>query len=307
VKNISPLKNYSAPNIPTLEAARENPELLKKLPRRWQKKAAVAACTGIIGLAVFLARLPKKRTRIRKARTFLSSSVAEAIVQLETAELVLRTHYGGSGAGPHYVAYFTEQEAYGFIRAMLEESGFNFSAPPPSYSIDTEGDSLGRIPGLNIGLDLFDAEKEIAVVFIGERGGGGYSARKISEAFLEQHGLHTGVFQNPGESVFGTSQAYWGWIMSLWEEHVGGDIYDDSKQDIQEFYATLRDQYVSGDEAFNTLWDKLRTTREPEIRNALIEKLTEQTQNFIEQLHTDGVLNPSQENEIPRNPKSPSR
>ncbi|MCL2357411.1 MAG: hypothetical protein FWC70_09725 [Defluviitaleaceae bacterium] len=45
-----PMKEYSAPNIPTLEYAKENPSLLKKLPQRWRKKAAAFACIGAVGL-----------------------------------------------------------------------------------------------------------------------------------------------------------------------------------------------------------------------------------------------------------------
>jgi len=44
---IKPVKNYTAPQIPTL--GDNNTAMLKKLPTRWQKNAKVVACAGIIG------------------------------------------------------------------------------------------------------------------------------------------------------------------------------------------------------------------------------------------------------------------
>jgi hypothetical protein len=48
--NPQPVKSYTPPQLPTLADVRANPEhsaVLKRLPRRWKKSAAVLACIGI--------------------------------------------------------------------------------------------------------------------------------------------------------------------------------------------------------------------------------------------------------------------
>jgi hypothetical protein len=54
--NPQPIKNYTAPDIPTLEAVKGDSNFLKKMPLRWKtcsKVAAVIACAGLIGSWVF--------------------------------------------------------------------------------------------------------------------------------------------------------------------------------------------------------------------------------------------------------------
>jgi len=47
--SLTPVQSYAAPAIPTLSDTRANPALLKKLPSRWQKNAAVITCIGLAG------------------------------------------------------------------------------------------------------------------------------------------------------------------------------------------------------------------------------------------------------------------
>jgi hypothetical protein len=47
---ISPVKKGVLLTLPTIEEARANPLLLKRLPGRWQKNAAVVACVGFVGV-----------------------------------------------------------------------------------------------------------------------------------------------------------------------------------------------------------------------------------------------------------------
>jgi hypothetical protein len=148
-KEISPMKNYSAPNFPTLENARENfafRDELKKLPARWQKKTAVLTCMGLMGFAAltgcannlaitnvpvngpapvdihyggdggesvpFYVAHPTEEEILARLEA-AALAYADFRAQLETAEINISSHFGGAGAGPFYVAYFTEQEAFG--------------------------------------------------------------------------------------------------------------------------------------------------------------------------------------------------
>jgi len=297
--HLIPLKTYTAPNLPTLSTAQKNQALLKKLPMRWQKKAAVVACVGIIGLSSFSAPFTNTAYASEKAYSTYSAdiqtplSVAEALEQLKTADIEIRAHYGGSGAGPHYVAYITEQEVFSFIRAMLEEAGLDFSTTPPDYSIEVD-EWWGPL-GKPLGLDLYDDEKNVAVSFIGEKGRSIVtSSRQIVESFMEQFGLTTGVFRNLGESAFDDLTERNKWMELLWEEHGDGD--DGNWQKKWALSDEFRDDPIFGEKAYEAMRDRVFAENESDYRKILIENLTTLTQTFIDRLEGDGILNSSQVN-----------
>ncbi|MCL2577846.1 MAG: copper amine oxidase N-terminal domain-containing protein [Defluviitaleaceae bacterium] len=193
--NVTPLKNYNAPNLPTLENAREKPALLKNLPRRWQKKAAMAACAGIIGIVGFFA-----------TSTVSYANQPAVFVQLEAAELNIsqRAHGGGSPPLPFYVVHFTEQDAWGYILEKLEAAGFNFNAAPPEATVDVQ--PFGHQEWfINVGLDMFDAEKQVAISYINEvlSTSPARVATLAAKAFSEQVNFPVGVFYNPENRVVG--------------------------------------------------------------------------------------------------------
>ena len=168
---LSPVKQYTLPEYPTNIDANNNPTLLKKLPSRWRKSAAAAACVGLIGSAVFTGCPP------------------------------FFPHGGGSGGAPIYVAHLTEQEALSFVRAQLEEAGLDFSTAPP------ESDYIVYLIGLGIvRLELFDEEKDVAITIIAERDadeycqGSSYMKKEVEKAFsILAPDLTVGVFYCPGE------------------------------------------------------------------------------------------------------------
>jgi len=195
----APVKNYTPPKLPTLEEAGSTP-LLKALPSRWKKNAAVITCLGLAGvfalsgcgriigdrphhggfvIAPFYIAHPTESEVTETgyhhggdsyAPFYVTNLTEQEILsqiqtQLETADLELRVHWGGSGSGPFYVAHITEQEVLGFIRARLEAAGLNFDSAPPEYTIFGPDDMSPR-PGLvaETGIDLFDAGRRIAII-----------------------------------------------------------------------------------------------------------------------------------------------
>jgi len=46
---VTPVKKYAAPKYPTRAVAEREPGMLKKLPQRWEKNAAVVAAVGMLG------------------------------------------------------------------------------------------------------------------------------------------------------------------------------------------------------------------------------------------------------------------
>jgi hypothetical protein len=267
---IKPVKNYTPPALPTLSDA--TPELLKNTPRRWKKKAVVAACMGIVGMTAFAGCdlhhggagvgapdyfVYPTEGELRSQNGIECTFAAVEIFrnQLETAELDIKTHSGGSGSGPFYIVYFTEQDAFNFIRAKLEAAGLNFNAAPPDAVINAFG-------SYEFGLDLFDGEKNVAVSHISWdlnnhpffSWGGSYLSQSVETNFSEKlESTTVGVFYNPDALVGRGSEEY---------GRGGGD-----------------DWFI-----------EVTHERETEARQALIDELTEQAQNFIEKLQDKGKL-----------------
>jgi len=297
MEKINPLKNYDAPNFPTLKNARENRAMLKKIPSRWQKKTAIMACAGFFGLVAlagcaqhvsfastgdfhphvelhhggaggfvpFYVTQPTEE-EIRARLETAAEVYADFRAQLETSELNLHAHYGGSGAGPFYVVRFTEQEAFGFMRAMMEAAGLHFNAAPPDYSVEVEDWFTGG--GFSFGLDLFDLERNVAITNVNLDGTRMLDFNQIAEAFAKQHSdITVGVFRNPGTTVMD------------WSEHM--EIFSHGWW---------------GNENYGAERDEIIAPRTDEARQNLIASLTAQTQQFIDFLHSEGILMPLNNN-----------
>jgi len=286
MENLTPLKNYTPPQFPTLEAAQSTPELLKRMPHRWQKfsrKAAAVACVGIMSFTAF-AMFPLYASA--SGNSTFTFSVAQE--QLETLELQLSTHHGGAGSGPFYVVRFTEQEAFGFIHAKLEAAGLDFSATPPDYSVSVPNQSLHFFEtDVDVGLIYFDEARRVGLA-----NGANVSAQRVVEAFAEK-GLTVGVFTNPSETVFDGMTARSDLQRSVWKEH------GDQSIDMWDWIFENLDHPLLAEEALNEIRDAAVAEAKEPARRALIKSLTSQTQSFIDQLQAEGIL-PPHENGTPQ-------
>jgi hypothetical protein len=293
------MKNYIPPNLPTHENANKN--LLKKLPSRWQKKAAIFACAGFVGMVALAGcnnnaphhedNLPPRNTPIRvtpsplpiyptpppetdeeiRARIEAATEAFENIrTRLETAEITVvrrerMLHGGGAGGGgapPIYVAHFTEQEVWGFFRTKLEAEGLYFN-------IESTSD-------FGYELDLFDARNRVGILFAGTQGIDSRSIWRDWQAFERQYNdIIVGVFFNHEEEMTTYSLELWDWEQEWFDER---GYFDDELNHL--FYW----------EEYGVALEEFRVERAEESRQALINNLTEQVQNFITRLQQEGVL-----------------
>jgi len=131
---LNPIENYKAPKLPSLTQAQKDPALLKKLPLRWAKNAAVITCMGIMGTLVFTGCAydrPHQGGAGWAPYYVCRHTESECdcvtfggyIRQSGEYEYLTRMHHGGSGGGPFYVVYLTEQEALSIIRTAAEAAG----------------------------------------------------------------------------------------------------------------------------------------------------------------------------------------
>ena len=193
--SIKAVEIYNAPEILTLSG--NSQPLLKKLPKRWQKNAKVIACFGVIGTLTLSGGIhpfsQNSTTNLINAQASYSG--------YDESDLVIRLHSGGAGSS-FYVVHLTEQEALGIIRARLEAAGLDFSATPPNYTIGDES-PFGWWD--NIGLDLFDEQKGVAIAKLSweesnrpfSSRGRGFAALVEEEFAAQTDDFITAAFYNP--------------------------------------------------------------------------------------------------------------
>ena len=199
---VEPLEEYKTPEYPNQFEARKNPELLNKLPSRWQKNTKVIACIGLVGTMTLAGFLYINRDSNEQG-VFPRNTTGNITTQIPRYELLVRAHHGGGGGAPIYVVYLTEQEALGIIRAGLENAGLGFNSRPPNHTIETtiytDWDSFGIGRDMEIGINLYNREKNVGIAYID---GNRSSARQVERAFARRHrNISVGAFYTPSETI----------------------------------------------------------------------------------------------------------
>ena len=279
---VAPVKKYNKPKYPTKTEALASPGLLRKLPRRWQKNAAVAAAAGLFGALT-----------ISSCGIFDSSSPGAAAdgynPDSENYLNVAPVFAYGEGTGSMgcvMVAppvFLSEAEALAIIKNTAEAEGLSFGSEPPGYTaeknkIETkyswDWESKFVLGKGNVGLDLYDAKKKVAVSFISMREAEqiypngpwssvtGYMPRRLAELtvedFAEQRGdIAVGVFYDPGKD---------------WESEEHQRIFDEFMSNSEKEWEERREQY------------------EIEVKALAEENLRAQVRDFIEWLQGQGII-----------------
>jgi len=188
--NLKPLKKYDIPKYPIFDLARDNPELLKKLPSRWQKNAKVIGCLGIVGMLT-LTGCPPFFPGFHGNNKCPDCGFS---------------HNGGSGGAPIYIIYLTEQEALTLIQSKAEAAGLDMSAEPPDYTV-----SLNVWNQDDLGLKLYDESKDVALTIVNMYESGSHwcnvnmnktTADNAKKEFAKfETGTTIGVFYNPAKPI----------------------------------------------------------------------------------------------------------
>jgi len=221
------MQDYSPPAYPTRT---EKPEAaLGKLPKRWAKNAAIIACISALSLGTLAGCTTERVSPAASCDDGTHGVVAaypQDIEHRREFDVVIRTHYGGSGAGPMYVAYLTEQEAMGIIRNRLCEAGICFDAPLPNYVAATE---TPWAEDITVRLSFFDERTGQGIVFSAPwwdefRWGrpGEEIESDLQQDFKERFNISATFMRNPGESM---CDGDW------WEREVAPTFTEEEKQD----------------------------------------------------------------------------
>ena len=151
---IRPVTSYTAPSYPT--SAECDPSVLKKLPTRWQKKAAIVASVGALSVSTLTGC---NLQAVFHLAHILGQGGGTSGGNNTDCCCDHWTHHGGAGEAPIYVVHMTEQEALAIIRNQAEQAGLNLSDAPPYYgSVEVDGKTIW--------IDLFDEERRVAIVYL---------------------------------------------------------------------------------------------------------------------------------------------
>jgi hypothetical protein len=229
--NPQPMKIYTPPQLPTFADVRGNPAhaaVLKRLPLRWKKSAAILAIAGVVGTIALTGCGSTElddsgnpaasgsgaasgggsenssisgggANSANPAHSLDPNYVPHVPVQ---EDLELRLHSGGSGSAV-YIVHLTEAEALGIVRSRLEAAGLQFTAEPP----DVVAGSDGWTDDAEVTLDLFDPVRDVAVALMSWqqnninffRHGDGHI--EVRREFEEQIDSTVGVFYAPGQMI----------------------------------------------------------------------------------------------------------
>ena len=201
---LAPLESYQAPDLPTLEES--EPEILKKMPTRWKNKAMITAMVGVLAAGSLAGcNANDDRGHVSDVNDYYDD---------------YKSHHGGEGGGPIYIAYLTEQEALRIVRNQLEDVGLNFNSVPPSHNIIY---NEGEWNEQKIGLDLFDEENNIGIALVNNwwRNNSDERAIGIVEELTQEtegDGIHISVIFNKRDEVWYPSNG--GEIEEILEEYL---------------------------------------------------------------------------------------
>lgn len=215
---INPVEDYKAPMLPKF--GENSPDLLEKMPSRWQKNAKIIAGLGLVSMFALSSECGTATGEPRPSNAMHNLWYTHGSYSgYSESELLLRIHTGGGG-GSAYMVHLTEYEAFAIIRARLETAGLIFDAPPPERTrLDIAPIQIGdTVSGLAerhvrrnfeyIELDLYDVQKNVGVLNVSWLGGGREFllherdlGRCIEGLFAEQAGLIVGAFYNPGAHI----------------------------------------------------------------------------------------------------------
>jgi len=214
---LAPMEDYQTPDLPTYQDTK--PDISKKIPRRWKNKAM--AVTSLFSMT-----------------TLTGCSIYESLTTIDSDPWETDwLHHGGAGGSPLYVAYLTEQEALGIIRAQLAEVGLKFEEPLQSYSVQINWNTAEVI--------LVHEEKDIRIAFVDRWWGWNNEEREMEERFeFTENAIH----QFADEFEINVNSVIFNFQDEVWtrddESQRREEIEADLIQQVQDFINRLREDGI---------------------------------------------------------------
>ena len=272
--SVTPVKKYSAPKYPTRTDAGRTPMLLRKLPSRWEKNAAVIAAVGMLG-AMSLTSCGVTKTDVAGQGQEQETTICEEICE-ETGYL----------AGDVIMEIPSEQESedYFVLEGNLAVTGFTTEQEVTDTvdEIETQETTIER-NFLDTSYIMPAAGGVGPIQYLSET-----DALTIIKVMAATNGLKLEELPPNVEDV---PQYFSETIKKL---------YDAEKQVGVEYSSSLgyygENPYISSEGiavgSFRTYgyWDEANVENETDMQTYLEEDLREQVRDFIEWLQGQGII-----------------
>lgn len=229
---LTPLEVYETPEISTLKEA--TPEILKEVPSSWKKKA-VLGTMGMLGLS-FLSACTTKPSNGEEAYVSSLPYEVELPPELPNWSIINNgqhcwMHHGGSGGGPVYVVYLTEQEALGIVRAELESVGLVLAENERLPKIEIEEGEDRWVQNYEIEIGLINEEHQIAISLVEpqeiQRPFFRFNMEGIPEMIEDEFTVH---HPDLSLALFCNPHSWLGW----WERDEASLVTDEDKDEAHE-------------------------------------------------------------------------
>ena len=172
---VQPLRWYPTPAYPTMEEARLDPELLRRLPARWRgNRVVMSALAALTALSVTACSAGEEKD----APAFTDGAVASVSSATNSPRLPAAAPVFGHGEGTGALgcvmvappAFMSEQEALAIIRGEAAAAGLRLEDRPKEYTAPPRRmeNELGEayLLGTPVGLDASDEQAGVAVAFV---------------------------------------------------------------------------------------------------------------------------------------------
>ena len=213
---VTPVKKYAPPKYPTLTDAQTDPKLLRKLPSRWEKNAAVVAAVGMLGaMSLTACGVSEITTNGNLTPTSFTSE------QGTTNFLNYKYNYPYVAGGDGPPKALTEQDILAIIENMLEYEGLNLESDLSKYPNITNDEII-----------MYDFEHQVAI---------GYNWYQ-EESHKNYDGILMGRFSEPGLNPDDEEQLkiFYEYMAKLNELY--GEYHDEDNILIDEIYYQKRDE-----------------------------------------------------------------
>lgn len=269
---IRPVKKYRTPVYPSLIEAQNHPELLEKLPKRWQNNRAVMA--SLIALTMIGTSGCTKDSEKQPTASESSGNTSQTSVVHMAAPIFY--HGEGTGSlGCEMVAppvFLSEAEALAIIKNEAASAGIQLDDSPDAYSAQpgtTENPFNKKQVTLGeaVPLDLYDTDHNVAVSFVSMN-----ESEVPTNASVQEYNSKLRAEQ-AAESWKEESVPYV--VGTFYDPGVGSDFINNNIKDLNRS---------------NEAWEEKKSAYETKAKSQLEKELRAQVKDFIGWLKGQGVI-----------------
>ncbi|MCL1859400.1 MAG: hypothetical protein FWF92_09260 [Oscillospiraceae bacterium] len=286
---ITPVKKYAPPKYPTRTDATHTPELLRKLPSRWQKNAAVVAAVGMLGaMTLTSCGVPNSDPALQEQKVTDNINETGYLDGDVIMEIPTEQEFMLEGE-PALPVFTTEQEVTDELCTTdnTEEEMFPLAGAPPIHDFSSEQDYI-EPEETTIERNFLDTS------YIGPVAGGMGPLQYLSETdaltiiqvMAQQNGLK---FEELPPNLEDAPPYYSDVTTKLYDVEKQVGVEYSRRNSTWETYISSEGIAVGSFRIYG-YWDEANVENETDMHAFLEQDLREQVRDFIEWLQGQGII-----------------